>query len=121
MKAYAVLKQLAPGAMAGHRFPAGMRHIARGVDVNWYQVAVVAVATFAISMELMFPPFRVAIGDSLDIYAGHTYVPQSMPGAVQVDFVWLAVELLAIIAAAVAGWRIGTPAGDRRKSARDPA
>ncbi len=90
-------------------------------DLNWYQVAVVAVATFAISMDLMFPPVRVVIGDGLDIFAGHAFMPLQTMGAVQVDFMWLAVELLLIVAAAVVGWRIGTPAGGRRKSARGPA
>ncbi len=90
-------------------------------ELNWYQVAVVAVATFAISMDLMFPPVRVAIGNGIDIYAGHIYMPLSTASAVQVDFMWLAVELLAIVAAAVVGWRIATTAGGRRKSARGPA
>lgn len=121
MRAYAVLKQLTPSAMAWHRFLASLRHVLRRVDVDWYQVAVVGVATFAISMDLMFPPVRVAIGQGVDVYAGHIiYTPLSTAAAVQVDFAWLAVELLMIIAAAVVGWRIGTPAGDKRKSAHDP-
>lgn len=90
-------------------------------DLNWYQVAVVALATFAISMDLMFPPVRVAIGDAIDTYAGHVNLRLSTAGAVQVDFVWLAIELLVIVAAAVVGWHIGTPAGGRRKATRSPA
>jgi len=121
MKAYAVLKHPTPSVIAWHHLLAGLRHFARGLDVNWYQVAVVAMATFAIAMDLMFPPVRVAIGNGLDIYAGHSFVPLSMStGGVTVDFIVLAVELLVIIMAAVVGWRIGTPAGGKRKSARGP-
>jgi hypothetical protein len=90
-------------------------------DLNWYQVAVVAVATFAISMDLMFPPVRVAIENGLDIYAGHAFMPLPPELTVQVDFMWLAVELLAIVAAAVVSWRIGTHVGGARNSARGPA
>lgn len=107
-----------PHAMPRIRQFARIRRHTWFADVNWYQVAVVAVATFAIAMDLMFPPVRVAIGDGIDTYAGHVNLRLSTAGAVQVDFVWLAVELLVIVAAAVVGWRIGTPAGDRRKSAR---
>ena len=110
-----------PHAVPRIRLSAAIRPRAWIADLNWYQVAVVAVTTFAISMDLMFPPVRVAIGNGVDIYAGHSYMPLSMSDAVQVDFAWLAVELLVIIAAAVAGWHIGTPAGGKRKSARGPA
>jgi hypothetical protein len=108
-------------AMPWIRLLAAIRPPAWVADLNWYQVAVVAVATFAISMDLMFPPVTVAIAEGLDIYAGHAYMPLSTAGVVQIDFRWLAVELLVIVAAAVVGWRIGTPAGGRRKSARGPA
>jgi hypothetical protein len=110
-----------PHPMPWVRLFAVIRRHAWVADLNWYQVAVVAVATFAISMDLMFPPVRVAIGNGVDFYAGHAYMPLSTAGAVQIDFMWLAVELLAIVAAAVMGWRIGTRAGGRRQSARGPA
>jgi hypothetical protein len=100
---------------------AAIRSHAWAPNLNWYQVAVVAVATFAISMDLMFPPVRVAIGNGLDIYAGHAYMPLSSEVRVQVDFMWLALELLAIVAAAVVSWCIGTRAGGARRSARGPA
>lgn len=91
-------------------------------DLNWYQVAVVAVATFAIAMDLMFPPVRIAIGDGFRIYAGHAHLQLLTAGtAVQIDFMWLAVELLMIVAVAVVGWRIGTPESGGRRSARGPA
>ena len=117
MKTYAVLKQLTPSTMARHGFPASVLRVARSLDVNWYQVAVVAMTTFAISMDLMFPPVRIAIGNGVDIYAGHANVPLSVSGAEHVDFVILAVELAVIIAAALAGWRVGAPAPGKRKSA----
>ena len=110
-----------PHPMPWMRLFSAIRPRAWVADVNWYQVAVVAVATFAIAMDLMFPPVKVAIGNRLDMYAGHAYVPVSPAVPVQVDFMWLAVELLVIIAAAVIGWCIGTPAGGRRKSARGSA
>lgn len=100
---------------------AALRQSLHGLHVNWYQVAVVALATFAISMDLMFPPVRVAIGPGLDVYAGHLYTPLSSGVAVQVDIAWLAVELLVIIAAAIVGWHIGTAASERRKTPRDQA
>ena len=79
-------------------------------DVNWYQVVVVAVTTFALAMDLMFPPSRIALGNGLAVYAGHFFAPLSVPAAVQVDFGWLAIELLAIVAMAVIGWKLD-PAG----------
>lgn len=115
------VKLLMPRAMPWIRLFAAIRPRAWVAGLNWYQVAVVAVATFAISMGLMFPPVRVAVGDDIDIYAGHIYMPLSTASAMQVDFIWLAVELLAIVAAAVMGWRIATTTGGRRKSARGPA
>jgi hypothetical protein len=63
----------------------------------------------------------VAIGNGLDVYAGHSHVPLWASGAVTVDVTWLAVELLVIAVAAAVGWHYGTPAGRRRKSARSPA
>lgn len=75
-------------------------------EVNWYQVAVVAVTTFAISMDLMFPPSRMVFGNGLTVYAGHFFAPLSMPAAAHVDFAWLAAELLAIIALAIIGWNL---------------
>jgi hypothetical protein len=80
-------------------------------DVNWYQVAVVAIATFAIAMDLMFPPVKVAIGQSLALFAGHLYAPWPAAGAAQVNFAELALELLAIVALAALGWHAITRAG----------
>jgi hypothetical protein len=116
MKTHAVLKQLKPIAMPGVRFLDGLRDVVRSIDVNWYQVAVVAMATFAVSMDLMFPPVRVAIGHDVDIYAGHAGVPLSISGAVHVDFVVLAVEIAVIIAAALVGWRMGLASPEKRES-----
>jgi hypothetical protein len=76
-------------------------------DIDWYQVVIVAVTTFAIAMDLMFPPTRIALGNGLTVYAGHFFTPLSMPAATQVDFGWLAVELLAILALGVIGWNLG--------------
>ena len=121
MNSLAEFKHPALSTMGGRRFSVIWRRFARGVDVNWYQVAVVATATFAIAMDLMFPPIRVGIGNGLDVYAGHSFGPLPIAGDVLVDFSNLAVELLVIVAVAVAGWRMGTRAGDKRKSARGPA
>ena len=120
MKIYSEFDHLAPGPWSWHELHAGLRHALRDVEVDWYQVAVVAVTTFAISMDLMFPPVRVAIGRGLDVYAGHAFMPPVASATVQVDFPWLAVELLLIVAAAVIGWQIGTPKRGGRKSVRDP-
>ena len=76
-------------------------------DINWYQVVVVAVSTFAIAMDLMFPPSRIALGTGLTVYAGHLFAPISAAAATQTDFGWLAVELLAIVGLAVVGWNLG--------------
>ena len=57
-------------------------------------------------MDLMFPPTRIALGNGLTVYAGHLFTPLSAPTVVQVDFGWLAVELLAIVALAVIGWNL---------------
>lgn len=114
MEHFADLKHQTAGMWPAHGLSAGLRHAWREVDVNWYQVAVVAVSTFAISMDLMFPPIRVAIRQGLDIYAGHAFMPPLASAAVQVDFGWLAFELLMIVALAVAAWRIGTTASDER-------
>ena len=76
-------------------------------DINWYQVVVVAVSTFAIAMDLMFPPSRIALGNGLTVYAGHLFAPLSAAAATQTDFGWLAVELLAIVGLAVVGWTLG--------------
>ena len=76
-------------------------------EINWYQVVVVAVSTFAIAMDLMFPPSRIALGGGLTVYAGHLFTPLSAAAATQTDFGWLGVELLAIIGLAVIGWRLG--------------
>jgi hypothetical protein len=75
-------------------------------DINWYQVVIVAVSTFALAMDLMFPPSRIALGNGFTVYAGHFFAPLSMPAAVQVDFGWLAIELFAIVALAVIGWKL---------------
>ena len=75
-------------------------------DINWYQVVVVAVTTFAIAMDLMFPPSRIALGSGLTVYAGHLFAPV-FGAATQTDFGWLAVELLAIIGLSVIGWNLG--------------
>jgi hypothetical protein len=120
MKTYDVNLHM-PHPMPWVRLFAAIRPRAWVANLNWYQVAVVAVATFAIAMDLMFPPVSVAIGNGLDLYAGHAYMPLSPVVAVHVDFRWLAVELLVIVAAAVMAWCIGTRTGDRRKSARGSA
>jgi hypothetical protein len=86
-------------------------------DINWYQVVVVAVTTFALAMDLMFPPSRIALGNGFAVYAGHFFAPLSAPAAIQVDFGWLAIELLAIVAMAVIGWKLD-PA-ERAESDRD--
>ena len=114
MKAYAVLKQLTPNAMVEHRFFGSLLDFARGVDVNWYLVAVVAMATFAISMDVMFPPIRMAIGNGVDIYAGHAREPLSISEAVDVDFLGLAVEIAVIAIAGVIGWQVGAHRCDKR-------
>ena len=74
-------------------------------DINWYQVVIVAVTTFALA-DLMFPPSRLALGNGFTVYAGHFFAPLSVPAAIQVDFGWLAIELLAIVALAVIGWKL---------------
>ena len=79
-------------------------------DINWYQVVVVAVTTFALAMDLMFPPSRIALGNGFAVYAGHFFAPLPAPAAIQIDFGWLAIELLAIVALAVIGWKLD-PAG----------
>lgn len=98
--------------------PRGLRQLLRNVDLNWYQIAVVAVATFAVAMDLLFPPVRVAAGQALDVFVGHVFVPLSTMQDAQVDFFWLAVELLGIVAAAVAAWSLGSVARDRRRGPR---
>jgi len=121
MKAYAQLKRPHLNPWTADEWRAGLRRALRDADVNWYQVAVVAIATFAVAMDLMFPPVRVAIGQGVDIYAGHAYMPLPAAGAVQVDFLWLALELLAIIAAAVAAWHFGTASDDGQHRPPGPA
>jgi len=83
-------------------------------DVDWYQVAVVAVATFAIAMDLMFPPSRMVLGNGLTVYAGHFFSAVPAPAALQVDFPWLALELVTIVAIAAVGWNLG--AANQRQS-----
>ena len=53
------------------------RQLLRNVDLNWYQIAVVAVATFAVAMDLLFPPVRAVTGAGLDVFVGHVFVPLS--------------------------------------------
>ena len=88
-------------------------------DVDWYQVAVVAVATFAIAMDLMFPPSRMVLGNGLTVYAGHFFSAIPAPAALEVDFAWLALELVTIVAIAAVGWNLGA-APDRRQSNDEP-
>ena len=59
----------------------------------------------------------MAIGNGVDVYAGHANAPLSMSGASHVDFVILAVQLALIIAAALVGWRMGVPIHGNRGSA----
>ena len=66
----------------------------------------------------MFPPSRIALGNGHMVYAGHFFTPLATPATVQVDFGWLAAELLAIVAIAVAGWNLRT-ATDQRPSGGD--
>jgi hypothetical protein len=84
--------------------------------VNWYQVAVVALTTFAVAMDLMFPPCRVALGNGLTLYVGHVFWSPSERVLVQLDGVCLAVELAAILVIAIIGWKLGTV--DRRRTRR---
>jgi hypothetical protein len=87
-------------------------------DINWYQVVVVAVTTFAIAMDLMFPPSRIALGSGLTVYAGHLFAPLSAAAATQTDFGWLGVELLAIVGLAVIGWNLApSPRADGDQNA----
>jgi hypothetical protein len=116
MKTYAELEYPALSAWPGNGLRASLRRAVQNTVVNWYQVAVVAFATFAIAMDLMFPPVRVAIGQGVDVYAGHAHIPLLAAGAVHVDFMWLALELLVVIGAAIAGWRFGTAADKNAKS-----
>ena len=90
-------------------------------DVDWYQVAVVAVATFAIAMDLMFPPSRMLLGNGLTVYAGHFFSPVPTPAALQVDFPWLALELITIVAIAAVGWSLGGAANRRSANDEPPA
>ena len=90
-------------------------------DVDWYQVAVVAVATFAIAMDLMFPPSRMVLGNGLTVYAGHFFSAVPAPAALQVDFAWLALELVTIVAIAVVGWNLGAAANQRPANDEPPA
>lgn len=77
-------------------------------DIDWYQVVIVAVTTFAIAMDLMFPPSRIALGNGLTVYAGHFFTPLAVPAVAQVDFGWLGIELLAILALGIIGWNLRT-------------
>jgi len=90
-------------------------------DVDWYQVAVVAVATFAIAMDLMFPPSRMVLGNGLTVYAGHFFSAVPAPAALQVDFPWLALELLTIVTIAAVGWNLGAAANQRPANDEPPA
>ena len=94
---------------------------ARLPDVDWYQVAVVAVATFAIAMDLMFPPSRMVLGNGLTVYAGHFFSPIPTPAALQVDFPWLALELITIVAIAAVGWNLVGAANRRSTNDEPPA
>jgi hypothetical protein len=109
MKTYAEMKQFPLRAWPAHESRTGPGQILRGVEVDWYQVAVVTITCLAILTDLVFPPVRVAIGNGLDIYAGHSFQPLPASGEVTVDVTMLVVEILMIIVAAVASWRIGTP------------
>ena len=90
-------------------------------DVDWYQVAVVAVATFAIAMDLMFPPSRMVLGNGLTVYAGHYFSALPAPAALEVDFPWLALELLTTVAIAAVGWNLGAAANQRPANDEPPA
>ncbi|MDB5811105.1 MAG: hypothetical protein JWN94_3227 [Betaproteobacteria bacterium] len=85
-------------------------------DVNWYQVAVVALTAFAVSMVVMFPPCRVPLGNGLTVYAGHVFWSPSVRALAQVDFLCLGVELAAILVIAIVGWKLGFV--DRRLTKR---
>ena len=90
-------------------------------DVDWYQVAVVATATFAIAMDLMFPPSRMVLGNGLTVYAGHFFSAVLTSAALQVDFPWLALELITIVAIAAVGWSLGGAANRRSANDEPPA
>jgi hypothetical protein len=81
--------------------------------VNWYQVAVVALTTFAVAMDLMFPPCRAALANGLSLYVGHVFWSPSVRAVVQLDVVCLGAELAAILLVAIVGWKLG-PAERRR-------
>ena len=70
-------------------------------------------------MDLLFPPVRVATGQALDAFVGHVFVPLSTMKDAQVDFFWLAVELIGIVAAAVAAWALGSAARVSLSPGRD--
>ena len=81
--------------------------LAQRPRVNWYQTGIVAVTIFAIAMELMFPPRRIVLGNGLSVYAGHFTAALPSPQTVQPDYLCLTLELVAIVAIAAIGWKLG--------------
>jgi len=73
-------------------------------EVNWCQVTIAAMAVFAIAMEFMFPPSRILLANGSSVYAGH-FVAHDPLVNVQVDYICLVVELIAVIAVAAIGWK----------------
>jgi hypothetical protein len=55
----------------------------------------------------MFPPRRILLGNGLSVYAGHFVAPFRAVQVAQLDYLCLALELVAIISIAVVGWRLG--------------
>ena len=89
-------------------------------DVDWYQVAVVAVATFAIAMDLMFPPSRMVLGNGLTVYAGHFF--RRSPRPRHFRSISLARARIAHDSTiAVVGWNLGAAANQRPANDEPPA
>jgi hypothetical protein len=60
----------------------------------------------------------MVLGNGLTVYAGHFFSAVPAPAALQVDFAWLALELVTIVAIAVVGWNLD--ATNQRQSNDEP-
>jgi len=114
MKSSTMFRHMLHDSWTSRDVPARMRDALRELEVSWYRAAVILMAICAVSMDLFFPPVRVAIANGVDIYAGHASVPLSISGAVHVDALVLSVELAVIMIAAVVGWHLGASAHDKQ-------
>lgn len=74
-------------------------------EINWYQVTIAAISIFAIAMEFMFPPSRITLANGSSVYAGH-FVASHATVPVQVDYLCLGLELVAILAIASIGLKL---------------